>query len=203
MMTFFHAPFSRSTRVLALLRELGQDGAVDIRITDIPRVDGTGGRDAANPHPEGKVPLLVHDGVEISETPAIMTYLVDMFPEAGLAPRLGDADRGRFLTWMAWYGDVMEPVYCIDAAGVTHPILTATFRGVPEVVARLESALADGRPWLLGDRYSAADLLVHSPYAWFRDATPRAPAVSDWVARCMARPATAWAAAQDSLARAA
>ena len=41
----------------------------------------------------------------------------------------------------------------------------------------------------MGEHYSAADLLVHSPYAWFQDATPDDPLIRDWIARCMARPA--------------
>jgi glutathione S-transferase len=53
---------------------------------------------------------------------------------------------------------------------------------------RLHAALEKG-PWLLGDTYSAADLLVHSPYAWFAEMLPDDPLIKDWVARCMDRPA--------------
>ncbi|MWB76469.1 glutathione S-transferase [Pseudooceanicola sp. 216_PA32_1] len=201
MLTFYHSPKTRSTRVLSLLRELGRDQDVETRIVSIPRIDGTGGRDPSNPHPDGKVPLLVHDGTLISETSAIMLYLTDMFPEAGLGPRIGDPLRGAYLTWLAWYGDVMEPVYVAQAAGLSHPVLHATFRDVPEAVERLRTALADGRPWLLGESFTAADLLVHSPYAWFREATPQDPVIANWVDRCMARPAALWALEQDSRAR--
>lgn len=54
------------------------------------------------------------------------------------------------------------------------------------------------RPYLLGDAYSAADLLVHSPYAWFRDAIPDDPAIAGWVARCMERPSVGRTMAADA-----
>lgn len=91
----------------------------------------------------------------------------------------------------------MEPVLILHAAGISHPSLQVTMRDVPEVSMWLSHALAY-RPRLLGDRYSAADLLVHSPYASFTDATPDDPAIRDWVARCMARPATARTRALDA-----
>ncbi len=91
----------------------------------------------------------------------------------------------------------MEPVLVFDALGLSQPPLARTFRGVAEVTAKLAKALKD-RPYLLGDNYSAADLLVHSPYAWFRDATPGDPSIKDWVARCMARPSVGRTKASDT-----
>lgn len=203
MLTFYHSPLTRSTRILALLKELNALDRVEIRRVSIPRIDGTGQADPANPHPEGKVPVLVHDGVMVRETTAIALYLTDLFPAAGLGPKVGESQRGAYLSWLAWYGDVMEPVYVLNAAGFAHPIAQATFRGIPEIEARLTETFADGRQWLLGDRYSAADLIVHSPYGFFPDAVPADPNVRDWVQRCLARPATVWAGAEDGRAMAA
>ncbi|WP_375688344.1 glutathione S-transferase family protein [Pseudooceanicola sp. LIPI14-2-Ac024] len=203
MLTFFHAPRSRSTRILALLKELGALDKVERRIVTIPRQDGSGGPDAANPHPEGKVPLLVHNGEVIRETTAIALYLTDLFPAAGLGPKVGETGRGSYLSWLAWYGDVMEPVYVFHAAGLAHPLLDITFRGVAEVEAQLTTALSDGRDYLLGARFSAADMIVASPYGYFPDAVPADPKVRAWVDRCLARPSLAWAAAEDDAAMAA
>lgn len=197
MLTFFHAPQSRSSAVLALIEEMGIRDRIAMRIVDIARVDGTGGFDPANPHPEHKAPVLSHEGRIITERGAVMTYLTTLFPEADLAPRVGTPDWGAFLTWMTWYGSVMEPVLILDAAEVSHPWMTAAIRGPAEVAARLHAALERG-PWLLGEHYSAADLLCHSPYAWFRDATPDDPLIKDWVARCQARPALQRAKALDA-----
>ncbi|MCB6176895.1 glutathione S-transferase family protein [Rhodobacter sp. Har01] len=197
MLTFFHAPNSRSTRVLALLREMDATDAVDIRLTDIPRRDGTGHRDPGNPHPEGKVPALLHDGTLVTETAAVMLYLTTLFPDRGLAPVPGDPAHGACLGWLFWYGNVMEPVLIHEAADLSHPFLDATFRGPAEVAARISAALERG-PWLLGQRFSAADLLVHSAYAWFRETMPQDARIRDWVDRCVDRPALRWAAEQDA-----
>ncbi len=76
-------------------------------------------------------------------------------------------------------------------------MLHTTFRGVPEATARLHAALEKG-PWLMGDRFTAADLLVHAPYAWFSDATPDDPLIQDWVERCKNRPARLRALERDT-----
>ena len=188
MLTFFHAPNSRSSAIATLIEEMGIADRIEKRIVTIPRIDGSGARDPANPHPEGKAPVLLHDGHVITERGAVMIYLTTLFPGTGMAPAVGTPEWGSFITWMAWYQGVMEPVLILSAAGVEHPWMHAAIRGVPEVTARVAAALEKG-PWLLGDTYSAADLLVHSPYAWFDDATPDIPAVRDWVERCKARPA--------------
>lgn len=203
MLTLFHAPHSRSTRILTLLDEMGITDRVDLHLVDIRRADGSGARDPANPHPEGKVPALLHDGHLVTESAAVILYLTTLFPGTGLAPEPGDPDWGDYLGWLFWYGNVMEPVLVHAAAGLSHPILTATFRGEAEMTDRVRRALdpAAGKgPWLLGARYSAVDLLVHSPWAWFGN-TPDDPATRDWVARCMARPAVARVKAAEALRR--
>lgn len=197
MLTLFHAPNSRSSAIMTLIEEMGIADRVEVKIVNIARFDGSGGVDPANPHPEGKAPALVHDGTLITERGAIIQYLTDLFPDSGMAPKMGDPRRGEYLTWLYWYGYVLEPVLIHAGAGLQHPWLTATFRGPEEVAARLRAALEKG-PWLLGEEYSAADLLVHSPYAWLRDATPDDPLIRDWVARCMARPARGRVLAADA-----
>ncbi|MDZ4291669.1 MAG: glutathione S-transferase [Burkholderiales bacterium RIFCSPHIGHO2_02_FULL_66_10] len=201
MLTLFHAPMSRSSRIVSLIDEMGIQDRVRIVPTDIPRMDGSGGADPANPHPEGKVPALLHDQTLVTESAAVIHYLTQLFPDTGMAPQPGDPRHGAYLTWLYWYGNVMEPVIIFEAAQIRHDWLRTTFRGTAEVKARLRSALEKG-PWLLGDTYSAADLLVHSPYAWFKEATPDDELIRDWVARCMARPSAMRTAASDAALRA-
>ena len=76
-------------------------------------------------------------------------------------------------------------------------------RAAASLQARLAEALADGRHFLLGDRYSAADLIVAAPFGFFRDSIPADPKVRAWIERCLARPATAWANDEDARAMAA
>ncbi|EYD75192.1 Glutathione S-transferase [Rubellimicrobium mesophilum DSM 19309] len=202
MLTLYHSPRSRSTAILTLLAAMDALDRVEVREVSITRFDGQGAPDPRNPHPEGKVPLLVHDGVAIWERAAILLYLTDLFPESGLGVPAGDRLRGRYLSWLAWYAGVMEPVMIHDAAGLAHPFLSATFRGMAEMRDRLSTALAEG-PWLVGDRYTAADLLCSSPYLWFRDLDPGCERIRDWVARCAAHPARAAALERDERALAA
>lgn len=182
MLTLYHSPHSRSTRIIGLLHAMDIMDRVKVQIVSIPRQDGSGKRDPLNPHPEGKVPLLVHEGVEIWESSAIMLYLTDLFPEAGLGVPHGDPRRGRYLSWLSWYGGVMEPVILTSHMGIEHPALDATFRGVPEMTARLSNALEQG-PWLMGDQMTAADLLVASPFLWFTESLPDDLAIREWVGR--------------------
>jgi glutathione S-transferase len=191
MITLYHAPRSRSSRVIGLIHAMGIADRIDIRLVHIPRQDGSGHRDPANPHPEGKVPLLDHDGVAVWETSAILAYLTELFPDSPLGIPPGDKNRGRFLSWLHWYGAVMEPALILDAAGVSHPWMTAAIRGRAEVLARLDAALT-GADWLAGGRYTAADLICASAFQWFRDPLPGHPTIKDWVDRCGAQP---WSAA--------
>lgn len=196
MLTLFHSPQSRSSAIMALVEEMGITDRIETRLVSIQRVDGKGHRDPSNPHPEGKVPALVHDGVVITERAAIMLHLTALFPESGMAPKVGTPEWGAFATWLTWYQGVLEPVLIFAHAGLTHPWLAGTFRDPEAAAARFHAALTRG-PWLLGDSYSAADLLLHSPYVFFPDATPDDPLIRDWVARCLARPSVAKVRAQD------
>lgn len=188
MLTFFYAPMSRATRVYQLLDELGALDKVTLETVSIARQDGTGGPDPRNPHPEGKVPLLVHDGEMVWESPAIFLYLTDLFPEAGLGPLPGQKGRGSYLSWLSWYGGVMEPVVHFKFLALDLPELARTFRTYDDLAARLAGTL-EKTPYLLGEEFSAADLLISSTFAWFPLLTPDNAAVKDWVSRCSGRPA--------------
>lgn len=196
MPTLYHAPKSRSSSILALLDELGIPDKVEIRHVTIPRQDGSGGRDPANPHPEGKVPYLVDGEDHVRERGAIILYLTDMFPEAGLGPLPGDPGRGQYLSWLSWYQGVLEPVAILNFLKIGHPALEATFRDYDTAIQRLDEVLTH-QPWLLGDRFSAADLLIASPFLFFGEGMPRTPAIDDWAQRIQSRPSMARAAEID------
>lgn len=198
MLTLYHAPKSRSSAIVTLLDELGALDQTDIRIVDIPRMmTGTGAPDPANPHPEKKVPLLIHNGTAIRERGAIILYLTDLFPKAGLGRPINDSARGSYLSWLFYYHAVMEPVFVTGFAGLSHPMLMSAFRDTAAVTARLTEALS-ASPYLLGNSFSAADLLVHSPFAWAPQMMPDVPVIRDWVARCADRPAARRTAEYDS-----
>jgi glutathione S-transferase len=186
MPTLFHAPMSRSSGIVTLIDELGAD--VDIRQVSVARADGSGAPDPANPHPEGKVPFLVDGAETVRERGAITLYLTDKYPEAGLGPIEGSPGRGEYLSWLFYYQGVMEPLFILQAAGVSHPVITGSLRDMDTMLARLTAALRKG-PWLLGEQYSAADMLCSSPFQWFTGLLGDHPEIRDWVERCVARPA--------------
>src|ERR1700753_4010049 len=108
MITLYHCPRTRSTRMIWLLEELGC--AYTIEPVSIFRpMEGAGEGDPRNPHPDKRVPAIEHEGALVSESVAIVLYLTDAFPEAGLAPVVGDPKRGESLTWIGWYASEMEP----------------------------------------------------------------------------------------------
>ena len=184
MPVLYHAVRSRSETVAALVRMLDAD--VEIREVTIPREDGSGGPDEANPHPEKKVPYLVDGDEHVRERGAIMVYLTDAYPRAGLGPLPGQPGRGAYLSWLSYYQGVMEPLIILQWAGLSHPAVTASLRDVDTMIARLTEALEAG-PYLLGERFTAADMLCSSPFHWFPDMTPDVPAIRDWVDRCARR----------------
>jgi glutathione S-transferase len=196
MLRLHHAPRSRSSRILWLLQELGAE--CEIVYTNIARQDGSGDEDPANPHPDKKVPALVHNGVLITESSAIVLYLTDLFPDSGVGPKPGDPKRGEYLTWLFYYSGVIEPVATFEFAGLgDHPSLMRTFRGRAETDRRIMEALKHG-PYLLGDKFSGADILIASMGAWARTMLPTGKLVDEYLARCNSRPALKASFAKDS-----
>ncbi|HYC98291.1 glutathione S-transferase family protein [Brevundimonas sp.] len=194
MLTLFHAPWSRSSRLVWLLEETG--APYDICYCDIARSDGTGARDPRNPHPDGKVPALLHDDVLVTESAAVALYLTDLFPEAGLGAPVGSPERGAYLTWLAWIAGEMEPAFWAKISGATEGDANAQAR-YDAVIARLFGALERG-PYLMGQRFTAVDVMAGSALAWARDYSPASAALDAWLERILERPANAMATARDS-----
>lgn len=194
MLTLFHAPQSRSSRIVWLLEEIGVD--YDIRYVDIFRaMTGTGGRDPANRHPDGKVPALAHGDALVTESAAVALYLTDLFPEAALGASVGSAERAAYVTWLAWTAGEMEPAYWSKISGQTEgdPVAQARYDAV---IARLLGALERG-PYLMGERFTAVDVMVGSALAWGRDYSPDSALLDAYLARIMDRPANALATVKD------
>ena len=194
MLTLFHAAWSRSSRIFWLLEELEAD--YEIRHVDIYRaMTLSGARDPANPHPDGKVPALVHDGALITESAAIALYLTDLFPETGLGAPVGSKDRGAYLTWLAWTAGEMEPAMWGKITGgiEADPNIRKRY---DDALARLLSALAAG-PYLMGERFTAVDVMVGAALAWGREHLPEGAVIDAYMERVSSRPANARAAAKD------
>ncbi|TAK99678.1 MAG: glutathione S-transferase family protein [Rhodospirillaceae bacterium] len=197
MITLFHSPRSRSSRIIWLLEELA--APYEIKQVNIRRGDGSGALDTADPHPHGKVPAIIHDGALIFESAAIAAYLTDAFPKNGIGPIVGDKTRGPYLTWLAYYAGVMEPAFMSKFMKLDPPRGSAGWVVMEEAMAYVAATLEAG-PYLLGEKFSAADVLFGSTFALFlgQPFLPKTPVLEAYVKRCVERPAYIRATAKDS-----
>jgi len=195
MLTLFHAPQSRSSRIVWLIEELGADARIEY--CEIAHRNGqkVGQADPKNPHPDGKVPALIHDGALITESAAVALYLTGLFPDAGLGFAPGAPERGALLTWVCWAAGELEPAMWSRMTGETErdPLARARFDAA---AARLLEALWDG-PYLMGERFTVADVMIGSSLGWARAFLPESPLLDAYVARLMSRPAKLRADARD------
>ncbi len=199
MLTLHHAPKTRSSRFIWMLEEIGQP--YEISLVSIRGREGADKQDASyrKIHPHGKVPALVHDGVVVFESAAIALYLSDAFPDAKLGPRIGDKARGPFLTALAYYTGVMEPAFVGKALGFTTTNSTTGWAATDDILAYIGGQLAR-TPYLLGDTFTAADILYGSTFALFKGSPmmPADAAISAYIERVTARPAFVRALAKDA-----
>ena len=151
-------------------------------------------------NPLGKVPALTHGDALVTEQAAIYLYLADLFPEKGLAPGISDPLRGPYLRWMVYYGSSFEPAV-IDRAMQREPGPKAmsAYGDFDTVLATLVETLSKG-PYLLGERFSAADVLWGTALAWTTSfkLVPEEPVIMAYIARAQARPAVRKMMAEDA-----
>ncbi len=191
---FYHAPRSRSTGTLALLKELNAD-------YEIKRLDLQKGENLLPEYlainPMGKVPALIHNGTVITEQVAVTIYLGDIF---GLAPALTDPSRGSYLRWIAFYGSCFEPALMDKARNVDPGRRSSSpYADFDTTLNTLRGALANG-PYLLGETFSAADMLWGAALGWILKfkLLPGDETLEAYAARINARPSVIWAYEQDA-----
>lgn len=193
MITLYHSPDSRSSRFIWLLEEIG----AKYEVVYCSIVRRAGGRvDPNNVHPEKRVPALMHGDQLVTEQAAIALYLTDAFPDAGLGISVGQAGRAAYLVWLAFYAGEVDPLYTTRLL-YGDRLDRLTLRDQARVIGRVSGALTKG-PFLLGQQFSAADILVSGPFEWDPRLAPDHPYIQEWLARLKARPAAQRAAAKDS-----
>ena len=119
-------------------------------------------------NPMGKVPAVTWRGVAVTECAAICAWLADACPEAGLAPAPDDPARGAWLRWLFFAAGPVEAAVTAKALDLLAPPDKAGMAGYgsfDQVVDALEQAVTPG-PWILGERFSAADVYVGSQIMW-------------------------------------
>jgi glutathione S-transferase len=140
----------------------------------------------------GKIPAIVHRGVVVTEAAAICAYLADAFPGAGLAPAPSEPARGTYYRWL-FFGAACVEQALTDHAFARPPVEREGVIGYgsyENTLDALEKALTPG-PFILGERFSAADVYVGAEIFWgllVKALEPR-PAFLEYTERLSARPA--------------
>ena len=162
MMKLSNNAQSRGMTLFPLLKELGiaeQIDQIQIAYEDMHKAD------YLNINPMGKVPCLVDQGIVISETAAIFTYLADKYIEKGLAPALDDPKRGAYLKWMFFCHGPLTEYMDLRSLEVSNERIEQKKRGLAfgdqeTLFAFLKQGMQQANPYLLGEKISAADLYL-------------------------------------------
>lgn len=186
-LTLFHAPNTRSTGVLILLEELR--AAYRLEVLNMKAGEHRAAK-YLSINPMGKVPAIQHGDARISEQVALYIYLADLYPEAALAPAIGDDLRGPYLRWIAFYGSCFEPAL-IDRHMKRDPAPQGMcpYGDYDTMFGTLVAQLTVG-PYLLGERFLAVDVLWATALRWMLafKLIPADPVVVDYASRVNKRP---------------
>lgn len=186
-MQIFYSPKSRSFAALWAIEETGEP--YERVLTDI----NTG--DQKKPaylaiNPMGKVPGLKDGDAMMGEVAAICAYIGDRYPNAKLAPPIGDPRRARYLQWLFFNGNIEAAITQVFTK-IQMPPRTAGWGDATQVFDVLDAALEKG-PWILGEQFTAADILIGSGVHFAVRAfkmVPTRPAFERYLDLCEARPA--------------
>ena len=191
-MKLYYARGACSLATNILLREVGM--AFEMERIDTKTHKTEHGVDFFEINPKGYVPVLrLDDGEELTEGAAILQYIADLHPEAGLAPPCGTLARARLQEHLNYLASEVHKGF----GPLFHPHGGAEEKktAVAELGAKfdyLERHLGVGRPYLMGEHYSAADpylfvMLTWPGYLGFDLA--KWPGLTAYAARIRARPA--------------
>lgn len=195
--TLFHSPQTRSSGALALLEELG--APYTLHVLNMKAGEQRQPAFLAL-NPMGKVPAILHGDVLVTEQVAIGIYLADLFPEVGITPAIGDALRGPYLRWYVFYAACFEPAM-VDKAMQREAGNTAMvpYGDLATTLGAVTAQLSKG-PWLLGERFTAADVLWGTALTWMTGfgLLEAVPPIRTYVDRWNARPSVAKVAQIDA-----
>jgi glutathione S-transferase len=188
-LVFYTHPMSRGRVARWMLEEVGQPYRTEL----LGFGTSMKSADYLAINPMGKVPALRHGDVVITEVAAICAYLADAFPEAKLAPAPVDRLRGPYYRWLFFAAGPLEAAATNKAFGFEVPAERKGMAGygtLPDVLNALEGALS-GRDYIVGDRFSAADLYLGSHIGWGMQfgTIEKRPAFARYWDRISARPA--------------
>ncbi|MEM8766115.1 MAG: glutathione S-transferase [Pseudomonadota bacterium] len=195
-LVLYHAAPSRSMVAHWMLEELGEPYRIELlslqagenRLPEYLAVN-----------PLGKVPALRHGEVLVTETAAICAYLADAFPAAGLGVPLASPDRGAYLRWLFFAPVTAEPAVLWEALSLPKDMENPPFAAM-EDVARVLADAVRGREFIVGDHFTAADVMIGSTIMWgtqLMPVLPRHPELLEYWAGLEQRPAWQKSFAED------
>src|SRR4030081_2605136 len=188
MMKLYWSPRTRSFSALWLMEETGQP--YERVLTDL----SAGAQKKIEYlaiNPMGKVPALRDGEATLAEAAAIAAYVAERYPQARLAPPLGDPLRAKYLYWLFFGPGCIEPAIVQLATKLEMNPFAAGLGDSQRVIDVLDVALERG-PWILGEHFSAADIVIGSGLNFavrLFKMVPARPSFDRYIARCAARPA--------------
>ena len=197
-LTLYHAAPSRSSIVRWMLEEVGEP--YDIQHVSLSKGE-TRTPDYLAINPMGKVPALRHGDVVLTETAAICTYLADEFPHAKLNIPIGNPRRGVYLKWLFFGPSCIEPAMT-DRAFPRKEEPRPGMLGYGDfdtVLKVVGNAVAKGPPYIMGDQFTAADVVIGSDlrFGMMFKMLPERSEFTAYTGRLAQRPALQRAEAKD------
>jgi len=185
MLTFYWSPRSSATRIYWAIEELGipcEKVRLDLQAGDQRKPEYL----ALNPN--GKVPLIVDDGVPVFESMAILIHLGERYgQDKGLWPASGAKAHGQALAWVVWVAATVSPVmfrYMREKQD--------SAKGELEKLIAMVEARLSKQPFMLGEQFTYVDLAVASAMGFWRmngHDFSAYPCVGKWIDVCQSRPA--------------
>jgi glutathione S-transferase len=190
-MKLYYKPGVCSLAAHIVLRELGLP--FDMEAVDLATRKTASGGDYRRVNPLGYVPALVlDDGTVLTENAAILQYLADSKPAAGLVPAAGTMDRYRLIAWLSFISSEVHkqfsPFFNPRTPAEWKEILLARLKARFEYLARH----FEHNAYLMGDKFTIADSYLYVVLRWadrFQVDLSPWPALTQYLTRIAARPA--------------
>jgi glutathione S-transferase len=206
-MKLYYSPGACSLAPHVALREIGADFELArVRVAERENFSP----DYLRVNPRARVPALERGGAIYTEAPALLVFIASLAPEANLLPPAGSGELARALEWLAWFNSSLHIAYAqfwrpgrfLPEGSDTTELVGQGRKTIERMNKEVEERLAG--PWLLGERYSLADVYALPFFRWgnriglaMAEANPR---WAVWTDRMLTRPAVRAALAAEGLA---
>jgi glutathione S-transferase len=161
MLRLYFAPLTRSIRIKWLLEELGLEHEI------IPRQFDPAAPYVGQETPSGRYPVLYDGDTMLCESGAVVQYVLEKFANGRLQPAVGSPERAAYLYWFH-YSEASAAVPINQYVGMAvyggeadkyAEIIARTRQSADRMLDGVEAAIK-GRPFLVGDTLSGADIMM-------------------------------------------